>query len=179
MAPVDPTTTQRLKVQYIGPFGTHTMLFHAQTGITVGEFVGDVADFIDVAKNIQYDGTVWGSAEYAAAGSAIFLPYAAWVPFTSASGADPDDDSAPSTFLQFGGRTSGTGVRVKLYLFEVAAQTRNDMRYDPGESALVDAIVAELQSVDNNIGAIDGGTPAWKSYVNVGENDFLTHRARR
>jgi len=179
MPPVDPTTTMRIKAQYSGPLGTHKMLFHAQDGIDRAEFLGDVQDFVDLAAALQYDGTVWDSAEFADAGSALFFPMPEWAPITSTSGIDPAVASSPSTFLQWGGRTTGAGVRVKLYLFETYAGPTQNMKYLPGLSAAVDAVTTELQSEDNNIGAIDGGVVIWYSYANVGQNDYLTHRARR
>lgn len=178
MAPVVPTTTNRLKVHYSGPFGEHTMLFHGATGTTAEDLAGDVADFIDQAVALQYSDVVWDTAEYAAAGSNIFLPYAAWTPINGTTAITPNPLSAPSAFCQFGGRAFGSGVRVKLYLFEVWTAGRDNMRILAGEEAGVDAVIAELSSVDNQIAAIDGETPVWKTYANVGQNDHLTRKAR-
>lgn len=179
MAPVPPNTTMRLRVHYTGPFDSHTMLFHAQTGITVADFVGDVQDIVDQLVNIQYNGTVWATAELAAAGSPLFFPEASWTPITSGSGFNPAVGSGPSTFIQFGGRGLNNGVRVKLYAFETYLLPTNNMRYTAGENAAVDAVVTELLDANNNVGAIDGDVVGWYNYANSGQNDFITHRARR
>jgi len=178
MAPTDPNTAPRLRVTYTGPFGTHTMLFHGNLGTDAGDLAGDVSDFIDQAKELQYDGTVWSTAEFADEGSNLFFAYPGWTPITSTTGNDPGVASSPSAFVQFGGRDASSGTRVKLYLFEVTQQATQTMRINAGESALVDAVITELKSVDNNIANIAGRTPIWYSYANVGQNDFLTHKAR-
>lgn len=179
MAPVPPNTTMRLRAHYTGPFDSHTMLFHATTGLSEADFIGDVQDIIDQMANCQYNGTVWDTAELAAAGSNLFFPVATWTPITSGSAINPVTGSGPSTFIQWGGRGLNDGVRVKLYLFETYLLPTDNMRYTPGENAAVDAVVTELQSADNNVGAIDGDTVGWYNYANSGQNDFITHRARR
>lgn len=179
MAPVDPTTTKRIRAHYTGPFGSHTMLFHATTGLSDADFLGDVQDVVELLANIQYDGTVWDTAESAAAGSALFFPLATWTPITSGSAIGTTGHIGASTFIQFGGRTLTSGVRTKLYLFETYLPASDNMKYTPGENAGVDAVITELQSADSNLGAIDGDIVGWYSYANGGQNDFITHRARR
>lgn len=154
------------------------MLFHAVDGITLPDFTGDVQDTVDQMVGLQYDGTVWDTAEYALAGSSIFNPLTDWTPITSTSGADPNDNSDPAKFLQFGGRGLGDGVRVKLYLYETYALPNQRMRYLPGEFVAVDAVITELASVDNELGTVSGSLPIWKTYANINSNDHLVHKAR-
>src|SRR3569623_185473 len=179
MAPINPTTTMRIRAHYVGPLGSHTMLFHAQDGIDRAEFIGDVQDAIDQMVARQYGTTSWNTAEFADAGESLFFPMDEWTPIASASGISPGTGSPPSAFLQFGGRTTGFGVRVKLYLFETYLAPTQNMRYTAGEAAVVDSVITELRSVDNNIGAINGGAVVWYTYANTGQNDYLTHKARR
>jgi hypothetical protein len=178
MAPVDPTTTMRIRARYAGPMGEHTMLFHAQDGIDRAEFLGDVQDFIDQAMLLQYAGTVWSDAEFADAGSALFFPMTDWTPITTTSTHNPNSSSTIAIYLQFGGRTTGAGTRVKLYLFETWLTANPDMRLPAGVVTELDNTLTELASVDNNIGAIDGGVVVWKNYANIGFNDHLTRKAR-
>lgn len=179
MPPVPPNTTKRIRAHYTGPFDSHTMLFHATTGLSDSDFIGDVKDIIDQMSNLQYNGTTWDTAEIAQPGSALFFPITPWDAITSGSGFNPTVGSGPSTFVQFGGRGLNGGVRVKLYLFETYLLPTHNMRYIPAENAAVDAVIAELVSADNNVGTISGDVVGWYNYANSGQNDFITHRARK
>ena len=179
MAAVNPLTTWRMKVQYAGPFGRHTMLFHGQIEDTsVDNLVGDVQDFIDQAVALQWQGTTWDVAEVAAPTVAFFTPLIDWTPINSTSGIDGTTDHAPSAFVQFGGRSITSGVRVKLYLFETFVQPDANMRKGATELTAVGNVITELNSSDNEICAVDGSLVIWKNYANLGQNDHLTHKAR-
>lgn len=178
MAAVNPFTTSRLRVKYTGPFGSHVMTFHGGVGITADDLAGDALDVITQMLVMQYPSTVWESAEYSAPLATFSLPYVDWVPQGGAGGAAPTASSSPATFIQFGGRAIGTGVRVKLYLFEVDMPYRNDMRYNAGEDARVDSVITELNSASCDVATVDGQKPSWYTYANVGQNDYLTHKAR-
>jgi len=178
MAATDPTTTSRLRVSYTGPFGTHTMLFHGELAQSEADLVGDVADFVDVAGALQFVGTVWSTAEYAAEGSPLFFPTSLWDPITVSASIGPDTGNGPANFLQFGGRDSTAGVRVKLYLYEVRISANSAMKVAGSANAAVQAVITELQSIDNTISNIAGRVPVWYEYANIGQNDFLTHKAR-
>jgi hypothetical protein len=177
MAPVDPTATDRLKIKYEGPFGNHTLLLHAKDGVPTADFIADAIALLNQLAKLLYSTAAFTDALLALAGSDIFNA----IPFTvipSTGPTTPDVNSAPSTFIQFGGRDSA-GKRVKLYLFESGFLPRFDMRYQAGENADLDDTVAMLSDETSTIGTIAGGAPVWKSYVNVGQNDYLTHKARR
>jgi hypothetical protein len=53
------------------------------------------------------------------------------------------------------------------------------MRFSVGENADVLAIVEAIEAGAATIGAIDGSPIGVYQYANVGQNDYLTHRARR
>jgi hypothetical protein len=180
MAPVNPLTTYRYKVTYAGPGGTHTALFHGELdGGSIADLRGDVADYVDQAKQMQWSGTVWASAQFAVPGDAFFTDDPDWAPITAATAASYTTSSNPSMFLNFVGREISGPVRVKLYLFETFLVGDNQMRFQVGDVAGIDAIITELNSVDNQICSIAGNLVTWKTYANLGSNDYLTHRARR
>lgn len=176
MAPTPPNTTKRLRCTYSGPFGTHQMLFHAVLGATDADFIAAVRAVVAEMVQVQYNGTNWSAAELADAGSSFSFPVT-WTPIVSASGATPGNGNLPGNFLNWAGR-DGDGVRVKLYLFEVAALGQADYRYNFGEAGSVDDIVTTLTANDGLIGTIAGGVPTWKSYANFGVNDFIVRRSR-
>lgn len=180
MAPIDPTTTWRYKVEYTGPAGTHHALFHGLLdGGALADLRGDVADYVDLATALQWNGTVWSSAQYAIPGNAFFSDDPDWDPITASTAASYTSGSNPSTFLNFVGREIGGPVRAKLYLFETFLVGDNNLRYLAGEVAGVDAVITELNSVDSSLCSIAGNLITWKTYANLGFNDYLTHRARR
>lgn len=179
MPVVPKNTALRLKVHYSGPFGRHTMLFHGQTGTPLATLVASVDNIIGLMKDACWDGVTFDSAEYSNPGSDFFTPYAGWVAKTASNGIAPNALTSPSIFLQFGGRSTATGVRAKWYLFEVRESTNPKMRYPLGTNGRVDGIIAALDNEAGVIAAVDGSEVVAYHYANIGENDFLTHKARR
>ncbi|HKY46335.1 MAG TPA: hypothetical protein VJM50_24795 [Pyrinomonadaceae bacterium] len=128
-------------------------------------------------SGLCWNTTNFHSAEFAAAGSPFFFPIS-WTPIivSSANVFGTNDD--PAFFVQWGGR-DGAGVRVKLYLFECALTPNPNMRYEAGDNPAVDGGVSVLQASVAVIRTIAAGSPAWKTYANVGSNDKIVHDARR
>lgn len=179
MAPTDPTTALRMKVHYSGIFGAHVMLFHGQTGVALAALAASVANIINQMKDACWDQTRFDVAEYSNPGSNIFLPYAPWTPVQSASTFAPQLGDAPSAFVQFGGRSTSTGKRAKWYLFNSRIPDNFKMRVPLGSVGAVDGVIAALDNESGVIGAIDGSELGIYKYANVGQNDYLTHKARR
>jgi len=178
MAPVDPTTTNRLRVHYTGPFGEHTMLFHGLLETSQAALRSAVAAVVSDMIGAQWDGTTWDTAEYAEAGSNLFFPDAVWDAITADNANNPTASSAPSAFLQFGGRGSEDGRRVKWYLFEVVTQGYNTMRIASSVTTTISNITNQLGTEVNSIGNIAGQPVNIYQYANVGQNDYLTRKAR-
>lgn len=181
MAPTPPYTADRLRVHYTGPFGAHTLLFHrTSVSLSPGAFVAACHDVCEVMPQLMWDDVSFGSAEYAEEGSGAYFPQTDWIAIPGGSGDDPTAAASPSAFLNWTGR----GIvlppkRVSLYLFEVQYQGANDMRLTVGENVGADAVWAALNTNQFEIGNVAGQSVAWHGYTNVGQNDFITHRARR
>lgn len=178
MPPTPPATTIRYKVHYTGPFNSHTMLFHGILGADPIVLRNAVRNVAIAMSGAQWNTTTWHAAEVALAGNTFFTADVGWTAVTRTSATNPSASSAPSHFANFGGRSPTTGKRVKFYLFEDTLGDTEDMRFSGPENADVAAIVNELISEDTVIGAIDGTDVVWYNYANVGQNDFLTHKAR-
>jgi hypothetical protein len=178
MPPVPPSTTTRYKVGYSGPFHSHHMLFHGEPTDTAATLAAKAAAVLAPMALLCFNGVVFNTAQFAAAGSPFFFPDGSWTPITSASGINPSAASNPGQFLEFGGRAPADGVRVKLYQFETFFGNSADMRYNRGESAAVDAALNALQAFGLNLATISGSIPTWYDYANVKANDYYTHRAR-
>ena len=179
MTPTPPNTVARLKVHYHGPFGIHTMLFHARTGMGDIDFGTAVHNIVIAMVGATWNGTVFDRAEFAAAGSNIFVPDPSWAPVARLSATNPPATAAPSHFAHFGGRSPTTGKRAKWYLFEDTLGDTADMRLSSAENADVSAIVSAIIAANEQVGAIDGSAITPYAYANVGQNDYITHKARR
>lgn len=178
MAPTDPTTTSRFRITYTGPFNTHTMLFHGRVGVAQASVRSAVAAIVTQMLGAQWNGTTWNQAEYAAAGSNLFFPDASWTTLTASNANNPTSTSSPSGFQQYGGRGLTTGIRAKWYLFEVVSATTQDMRFARAESTTFGNIIGAFESVSASIGNVAGGLLSMYQYCNVGQNDYLTKKAR-
>lgn len=179
MAPVSPTTTNRLRLTYTGPFGTHTMVFHGRVGSTQSGLRAAVVAVVAAMTGFQWNTTVWDKAEYAPAGSNIFNIDTAWSTIVATNGNNPTAASAPSGFAQFGGRGNGDGVRAKWYLFEDVADSNATMRIQAGDNATIAGVISALEDNSAVIGNIAGSLLSIYQYANLGQNDYLTHKARR
>lgn len=179
MAPTPPNTALRMKIHYTGFFGTHVMLFHGKTGTTLATLAASVHNIVNLMKDACWDQTTFNTAEYSEPGSSIFLPYAPWVPVTTGSEYAPQSTDSPSAFVQFGGRSMSTGKRAKWYLFNTRIRDNSKMRVRLGANGAVDGVIAALDIESGVIAAIDGTTLGIYAYANVGQNDYLTHKARR
>lgn len=179
MAPIDPTTSARLKLGYEGPYGRHTLLLRGGIDGIETDLTDAALLLIDEFQNWQYDGTVWDTAEFATGGVHFYTPVDSWTPITIDNAIGTSAADVPSRFMNMCGRSTATGRRTKLYLFEVAENGGHSMRLTAAENANVATLVDGLNGVGINLAAVDGTPVVWKNYVNFGQNDYLTHRARR
>jgi hypothetical protein len=178
MAPVPPESVLRLRVTQTGPRGTHRMLFHARIGVTLSTLIGAVTNILNEMKDLCYSGTSFASADYATAGVKFFTPVSSWVPIDAPNTFLPTASDPTGTYACFVGRSFATGVRKRLFLYNFAFNLRQDMRYELGEETAVDQAIGELVANQDFTGAIDGTAVAWKTYINVGVNDYWTRRDR-
>jgi hypothetical protein len=155
------------------------MLFHGGEGDDAAALREMVADVIQPLSGMCWNGTTFNVAEFAAAGSNLFFLDGVWTPITRTSATNPGANDTPSQFVQFGGRSPVDGTRVKLYLFETVEKGNEDMRLLRADSADVDAVLDVLDAFENTISTISGQVPVWYQYANLGQNDYLTHKARR
>lgn len=176
MAPLPSSNTFRIRAHYTGPFGSHTMTFRFANGTTPAASLAVVQDVAQALATLQYESTVWDSADYAVEGSDVFNPLPGWTPIVPGVAGAPDLNDDPGRFLNFVGRSSD-GRKIRLYLFEERYKTRNDMRYPAGAIPAITAALAELASHPELVTI--GGLPiVWKSYANIGSNDHLVQKAR-
>jgi len=178
MAPVNPNTASRIKLHYTAPTFNHDMLFHGLLGVSQSDLKAAVSGIATLMAKKMYTGMSFDTAQYAAEGSNLFNPLT-WTPVNASSGISYTAATNPSSnFLQWGGRSPSSGVRVKLYLLQCIPLVNNHMRLSAGDDSDLDDIIDGLQAADTFIGNVAGEAVVWKTYTNAGQNDYITHKAR-
>lgn len=168
----------RMTVHYSGPLGAHRMNFWKVGAVSSTVFRTAVRQIVQSMAACQYTGTVWTNADYQLAGENFSTP-TAWVPVEQeTAGINPGINDTVGEYVNFVGRASQSGKRVRLFLFEVPFGPGPQMRIQPGMSALLDAVVSTLDANGLNVGAIDARPVVWKTYMNVGINDYWVRQAR-
>jgi hypothetical protein len=154
------------------------MLFHGGTEDTAASLRAVVEPVIEAMSGACWNTTSFHTGEFAEAGSPFFFPDAGWTTITRTSATNPGAEDSPSQFLQWGGRSSNDGTRVKLYLFEQVYKGSADMRFSYAENADVAAVLDVLNAFENTVSTISGAIPTWYNYANLGQNDYITHKSR-
>lgn len=177
--PVTPDyTTYTLKCPYAGPRGTHVMTFYGVTGVDPYDVITAVRRVITAMVPMQYDGTVWGSPTQYYPNATFGTIAPGWSPIESTNGVLPLAGDPTGKYLNFVGRSGATGVRGRLYMYNSIADLRTDMRWDSGENQFINDIWETLNQNAGLIGFKDGTEGTWKTYANVGVNDYWTRRDR-
>ena len=168
----------RMTCYYQGPLGSHRMSFWQTIGTTYTAFYAAVRAVVADLIDCQYSDTFWTNADYQAPGDNFSTPVT-WSALQSpGTEVDPTQNDTVGEYLNFVGRSTTTGRRVRLFLFEVPFGPGRDMRLQPGESNFVDQAIAQLNNVGDEVGAIDGSPVVWKNYSNLGINDYWIRQAR-
>lgn len=178
MADYLATNTQRYKVLYTGPRGTHHMIFRFPTGTSLANMTSQVRTVLGEMKGLTLEGTQFESAELAPEGSEVFLPvdFGAVIVSNSATGVTAQDEYG--RYVNFVGRSTG-GSRVAFYLFNVHKGTASaNNRLTAAENAVVGTVIPTLAGSGINICAIDQNPFVMKSYANTGINDAVAKKSR-
>jgi hypothetical protein len=175
MAPILSNNTGCLFIDYSVAGEDHTMLFRYGVGSDAAA-VADIADlFLTALDTSMYEITILG-ARHRFKDADIALPFT----WTGADhyGADGGEHTNTAWYMDFVGRSTG-GRRVRVAVFG-SKNFEDDADHDyrlPATGALADA----LQALNDGAGemvAIDGETPVWYNYVNVGVNAYWRNRIR-
>lgn len=164
MAPLPPESTARFKVFYT--VGTHQHTMEFRSGASPSAVGTIIDDFLTALNDEIYILTI-DEVQFAANGSVIFNAITTGVEGSSyGTGAEPNE--ATPFYLSFIGRSPG-GRRVRIYVFG-SKSLYTDYRVTALENVDVDAAIAVLVAAGGSLLAIDGGTPIWKTYANMGVN---------
>jgi len=167
----------RLTCYYSGPLGSHRMNFWQTTTSSFSDFYGGVRDVVLQMSQLQYLDTAWTNADYQLAGDNFSVPVS-WTPIVSTLADEPLADDTVGEYLNFVGRSLTTGKRVRLFLFEQVFGPERKMRKNPGDNTPIDEVISTLEGSGAEIGAIDGSPVVWKTYTNLGINDYWVRQAR-
>lgn len=175
MAPLDPNSTFRLKVEYQNAVASHTWMLRLPS-------VDEVADAEALVTAVTTDlDTLFAfsevtSVQFAPAASDIFLDLPSSTLLGTSWGAGAATPEINAQQLRFQGRTS-TGRRYFFELFGYKG-VLSDFRLLSSESEPVEAAVATLNGAAGTIVGIDGNNITWKTYANVKANDHWVKEAR-
>lgn len=174
MAALNPNNTARYRCFYTTLGVQHDFQVRANaifSPATMGTFVTALMSAIGPAMYAS----VIDKVEYAAAGSNVFN-----IVTTGAEGLAYGSGTAAGLlkpqFFAFQGRSTG-GHKVRLSIYGIKIE-ENDYRFNPGDSAEVDAGVVVLQATVNGALAIDGLKPVWYPYANTGFNAYWQRKQR-
>lgn len=172
MAPLNPNNTPRFKVEYTVNGQGHTMEFRSSASPSaIGTFVDDLL----TALGNKIFALIIGVVTYAPSASNIFNPVTTGIEgntYGSGAGAVVD---VPKYF-NFIGRSTG-GRRVRFAVFGAGIDGA-DYRVYGSEDTNIDDALTVVDGFSANLQAIDGLTPVWKPYVNMGYNAYWQREVR-
>jgi len=177
MAPLDPTNTARVYLDYSTCGENHTAMLRYSA-------LGSISDCFDIwqtmlgAMNTFLHEIVIIGARASAVGSNITNPVT-WTG-DDTYGGDPGPHYATAQYVDFIGRTV-TGRRVRSAFFGASAYfdgTTDDFRYQAADFPFVVTCVTALESDPGNAVGIDGLVPVWHLYGNGGVNAYWRNKIR-
>lgn len=182
MAPLPPESTSRYFVDYTANGRNHTAQFRytspedAAPGIPFQDAVDDFMQAIGSAMPTDY--AILGY-RFAETDSNVTNPVARTI--ATVSGIYTPHLSDAPAFLGFVGRTSG-GRRVRMQLLGAGYDpseihgVADNYRVLASESSDFADMISALEAIGSK--AIDGLTPSWKQYVNLGYNAYWQRQVR-
>lgn len=184
MADFAANYTNRYRLHYTAVGKPHVMVFRGSNTPAAldPDLVTDVEDFLNALQPIRLTTWLLTGAEYAQAGSSIFLP--AVLPTIDGGGASVAAAGLAALNINFQGK-SANGNRGALYIYGVnvdpievgSARPSEDYRLYPGEDDDVAAALAVL-NLSVNIRGIDGSSMFWHQYANVNVNSHWQRKLR-
>lgn len=181
MAPLPYNNTSILRVLYAHTdFGEREMLFRARPGVTSGDLVETVSDFIQVgiAPLWSSDVTVTGGT-WQEAGADFSLPIA--VPAIAGENGGVVTATNVPRFASVNGRGITTGREYKVgFYFGVFAIDTN-YRYTLGENPQMDTLINAfgILSASLEVCTIGGDQMQRRTYANVGYNAYWQRKLRK
>src|SRR4029453_43134 len=178
-----PNFTNRLKIGYsvLGKIHHATYRFGNTPTAYVSGMGDEVADLLNALTNVRFISWHAVDAEYAQAGSDIFLPVT--LPSIDDGVVNLTGTGLVPLYLDFQGKST-LGNRASTYLFGVnfspdvaGSGDETNYRIEEGEETTVDNGLAVLDGV-TFMTAIDGSTVFWHRYANVGVHAHYQRKAR-
>jgi hypothetical protein len=173
MAPLPTNNTPVYDLYYTNGGNQHTQ--QVRTGVLSPAAFGTIMDLYYTGMASKLYATSIDFVTFRPAGSTIANIVTTGIEGNTYGSGTPSPLNEP-LYVDFVGRSSG-GRRVRFTQFgcnDLAA----DYRFVAGESAVIDAAIAFINTTSNAWYAIDGLKGIWKSYANTGLNAYW-QRAQR
>jgi hypothetical protein len=175
LAPLDPTGTDRIFVDYTVAGHQHTILCRFKTPATAQDAADQVRDLLQA-----YDTELYASSlvtiRQADSGSGVTYPFTGTFISTWGSGTAAGNETA--AYYDIVGR-GHSGRRARVAVFGAKVENANDIFRLPyslgGEwAAAIDVMV----SSSNVFIDISGDQPLWHQYINIGVNAYWRNKLR-
>lgn len=178
MAPLPSNSTATYFVDYqFGAGQAHTFQVRFQAPETPATVAARVAALLDDLKAIRPASWVITGARVRAAGASISLPTTA--PVIQAGTAGELSGINYPGYVDFVGRGSTSGRRVRWTLFGLNTVVPADYRYTGTEQPQIKTVLDSLKAGAPNVFLTVGGDlPTWQNYVNFGFNSYWERQQR-
>lgn len=169
-----PDNTKRYKVTYTSLGNQHDFTVRCgPTGNDAG--ASNAIDDLLTALTSQLYAMTVDALDFAVAGSSVFNPAASTLPGSTYGSGTAAGLLFPQ-FVAFQGR-SAAGHKCRLSVYGIKIE-ENDYRFNPGDSAVVDAAIDVLQGSSVYFHSIDDLKPTWYDYANTGFNAYWQRKGR-
>ena len=176
MANYASNNTRRAKLTYQGPTGKHSCLFRFGTDVTANDARAALQVLVPKIAAMQYNQYVWTGFAWADKGDNTFTD-GAWEPITATGNDQPQPLSATANFFSFGGKSNADSrwfVEVHGYAFNLVYP----WRILAANSAVVNALMDALDTLNPRLASVDGLTTFFKPYININMDDRIVSAAR-
>lgn len=174
LTPLPPSNTARYKLYYTFAGVQHVVQVRAIGAHSPASF-GTFMDGIFTSLNTALWALSVIKVEFAAVGSDVFNLVTTGIEGNAYGSGTPVGLLVPQ-FIAFQGRSSG-GRKVRMSIYGIKPE-ENDYRFEPGDSAAVDAAISALAASSNFGASIDGLDPTWYLYANTGFNAYWQRKQR-
>jgi len=175
MAPLPHNDSDIYYLDYNTGTVDHTLMCRTQNGVSDGDAINAIDDFLTAVSPFLSTITVVG-LRYQAEGTSFSNPVT-WTGSSTYGSGTPDRQNEAS-FVSFVGRDT-TGHRVRVAVFGAGlVNNLTNFRSPAGASADVQNALDVLEAPDGCFYSINEGAPAWKQYMNIGLSAYWQRQFR-
>lgn len=169
--------TVRVKLKYSTFDGVHTTQFRFAAGALLSAGMGAVADFVEQIQPYFYNDTTFESIQGAQDGSDEFLVELP-IGLTGTSAGERSTQQPGGYYWNFTAKSTG-GAQTGWYLYGTPYITNKKSRLAVAANTAMNGIREAMVGYLGGAVAIDNEVIYYRTYVNIGINDYLMHQHRQ